>query len=49
MKIIDEYLNKIQDSLDTPDLCNPGFKWNPQLQRCVPLGDGENEDFVGDK
>jgi len=27
------------------DLCQPGQKWNPQLNRCVPLGDGENEDF----
>ncbi len=44
-------LTKIQqaiNSVDTPVLCQPNYKWNPQLQRCVPLGDGENIDFQGE-
>ena len=56
MDIISEYLNKIQDSAlddsslqDTESLCQPGQKWNPQLQRCVKLGDGENIDFSIDQ
>jgi len=33
---------------DTPPLCQKGMKWNPQLQRCVQLGDGENIDYTGE-
>ena len=39
----------ISNNMDVPDLCGPTFKWNPQLQRCVPMGDGENIDYLKDR
>jgi len=44
-------LAKIQQAIntdDTPIVCEPNYKWNPQLQRCVRIGDGENIDFTGE-
>ena len=36
------------DDADTPPVCQQGMRWNPQLQRCVPFGDGENIDYTGE-